>query len=166
MGLEKEKAETCVFMDEDVFHSTIEPILKKKKEKARAPLLDRDPRDINAHLKVDFEDVIAEPSSVHSLDSVWIGSHALFELIKFSFYRVLTTLLAIPMALVAGLVFAILSCVHIWVVMPLVQSCMMTLPSVQVIWSSLMDTFVRPVLRSAGRCLSSISIKSCKADVL
>lgn len=47
MGLEKEKAETCVFMDEDVFHSTIEPILKKKKEKA-----DRDPRDINAHLKV------------------------------------------------------------------------------------------------------------------
>lgn len=52
MGLEKEKAETCVFMDEDVFHSTIEPILKKEKEKARAPLPHRDPRDINAHLKV------------------------------------------------------------------------------------------------------------------
>lgn len=52
MGLEKEKAETCVFMDEEVFHSTIEPILKKKKEKARAPLSDRDPRNANAHLKV------------------------------------------------------------------------------------------------------------------
>lgn len=52
MGLEKEKAETCVFMDEDVFHSTIEPILKKKKEKARAQIRDRDPRDITAHLKV------------------------------------------------------------------------------------------------------------------
>ncbi|KAK3564833.1 hypothetical protein QTP86_029332 [Hemibagrus guttatus] len=161
MGLEKEKAETCVFMDEDVFHSTIEPILKKKKEKAR-----RDPRDINAHLKVDFEDVIGEPGSAHSLDSVWIGSHALFELIKFVFYRILTTLLAIPMAFVAGLVFAILSCVHIWMVMPLVHSCMMTLPCVQVIWSSLMDTFVRPVFRSAGAFLSKISIKSCKSDIL
>lgn len=64
--------------------------------------------------QVDFDDVIAEPSSTHSLDSVWIGSHALFELIKYVFYRILTTLLAIPMAFLAGLVFAILSCVHIW----------------------------------------------------
>ncbi|KAK2838360.1 hypothetical protein Q7C36_013174 [Tachysurus vachellii] len=166
MGLEKEKEETRVFMDEDVFHSTIEPILKKEKEKARAPFRDRDPRDIHAHLKVDFEDVIGEPGSVHSLDSVWIGSHALFELIKFVFYRVLTTLLAIPMAFVSGLVFAILSCVHIWMVMPLVHSCMMMLPSVQVIWSSLMDTFVRPVFRSAGKCLSSVNVKSCRTDLL
>lgn len=166
MGLEKETAETCVFLDENVFHSTIEPILQKKKQKARAPLPDRDPRYISAHLKVDFEDVIAEPSSVHSLDSVWIGSHALFELMKFAFYRVLTTLLAIPMAFVAGLVFATLSCIHIWVVMPLVQSCMMTLPSIQVIWSSLMDMFVRPLFHSFGRCLSSINGKSCKPDVL
>lgn len=52
MGLEKEKADTCVFMDEEVFHSTIEPILKKKQEKARAPLPDRDPRNANARLKV------------------------------------------------------------------------------------------------------------------
>lgn len=52
MGLEKETAETCVFLDENVFHSTIEPILQKKKQKARAPLPDRDPRDISAHLKV------------------------------------------------------------------------------------------------------------------
>lgn len=59
MGLEKEKAETCVFMDEDVFHSTIEPILKKEKERerTRAPPLHRDPRDINAHLKVSDTDV-------------------------------------------------------------------------------------------------------------
>ncbi|XP_060784394.1 caveolin-2 [Neoarius graeffei] len=168
MGLEKEKAETCVFMDEDVFHSTIEPILKKEKEResARAPPLHRDPRDINAHLKVDFEDLIGEPSSIHSLDSVWIGSHALFELIKFVFYRVLTTLLAIPMAFVAGLVFAILSCIHIWVLMPLVQSCMLMLPSIQVMWSSLMDTFLRPVFLSASSCLSSINVKTCKPDVL
>ncbi|XP_053361295.1 caveolin-2 [Clarias gariepinus] len=166
MGLEKEKAETCVFMDEDVFHSTIEPILKKGKEKARAPPPDRDPRDINAHVKVNFEDVIAEPSSVHSLDSVWIGSHALFELIKFVFYRILTTLLAIPMALMAGLVFAILSCVHIWAVMPLIHSCMMTLSCGQVIWSGLVDTFLRPVFHSASRCLSAVNIKSCKPEVL
>ncbi|TSS60360.1 Caveolin-2 [Bagarius yarrelli] len=165
MGLEKEKADTCVFMDEDVFHSTIEPILKKSKENARAlPLPDRDPRDTNSHLKVDFQDVIGEPGSVHSFDSVWIGSHALFELVKLVFYRVLTTLLAVPMALVAGLVFGALSCVHIWIMMPLVHSCMMTLPSLRLIWSSLMETLVRPLFRSMGVCLSSISIKSCESN--
>lgn len=61
-----------------------------------------------------FEDVIAEPFSTHSFDKVWIGSHAVFELVKFMFYRLLSTLLAVPMAFVLGLVFAVLSCIHIW----------------------------------------------------
>ncbi|KAG7233928.1 hypothetical protein INR49_006359, partial [Caranx melampygus] len=37
------------------------------------------------------EDVVAEPRSSHSFDRVWIGSHAAFELVKFIFYRLLTT---------------------------------------------------------------------------
>lgn len=64
--------------------------------------------------QVGFEDVIAEPISTHSFDRVWIGSHAAFELVKFIFYRLLTTLLAVPMAFILGVVFAVLSCVHIW----------------------------------------------------
>jgi len=64
--------------------------------------------------QVGFEDVIAEPISTHSFDSVWIGSHAVFELVKFVFYRLLTTLLAVPMAFILGLVFGMLSCLHIW----------------------------------------------------
>ncbi|XP_062856150.1 caveolin-2 [Trichomycterus rosablanca] len=156
MGLEKERAETSVFMDQDVFDRSIDPILKQKPHTA---VPDRDPNDINAHLQVDFDDVIAEPSSAHSLDSVWIGSHALFELIKYVFYRILTTLLAIPMAFLAGLVFAILSCIHIWLVMPLVQSFMLVLPSIQVVWSSMVDMFVSPFTQSFSRCLSSINIK-------
>ncbi|KAG9272137.1 caveolin-2 [Astyanax mexicanus] len=161
MGLEKEKSETRVLMDEDLFSRSIEPILtKKEKLYTPEPDRDRDPRDINAHLKVEFEDIIAEPSSTHSFDSVWIWSHAVFELLKYIFYRLLTTLLAIPMAFVAGIVFGLLSCVHIWVVMPLVHSCMMALPSVQVVWASLMDMFTGPFFHSFGKSLSSINIKT------
>ena len=64
--------------------------------------------------QVGFEDVIAEPRSAHSLDRVWIGSHAVFEVAKYVFYRVLTTLLAVPMAFLLGLVFGVIACVHIW----------------------------------------------------
>lgn len=51
MGLEKEKYETSIIMDEDEFNRSIEPILSKK-EKFCTPTTDRDPNDINAHLKV------------------------------------------------------------------------------------------------------------------
>lgn len=64
--------------------------------------------------QVGFEDIIAEPVSTHSFDRVWIGSHATFELVKFVFYRLLSTLLAVPVAFILGLLFGLLSCVHIW----------------------------------------------------
>ncbi|KAJ8395696.1 hypothetical protein AAFF_G00029330 [Aldrovandia affinis] len=159
MGLEKEKSETRVIMDEDEFNRSIDPFLAKK-EKVFTTAPDRDPHLINEHLKVGFDDVIGEPSNTHSFDKVWIGSHAVFELVKYVFYRLLTTLLAIPMSFVAGILFAILSCVHIWIVMPVVQSCMMALPSIQTIWRSMMDTFIAPLFHSMGRCLSAISIKT------
>lgn len=61
-----------------------------------------------------FEDVIAEPELTHSFDKVWICSHALFELSKYALYKLLSLLLAVPLALVLGIVFAVLSCLHIW----------------------------------------------------
>lgn len=64
--------------------------------------------------QVGFEDVIAEPASAHSFDRVWVGSHAAFELVKFVFYRLLTTLLAVPVAFILGVAFGTLSCIHIW----------------------------------------------------
>ncbi|KAM3608676.1 uncharacterized protein V6R79_002822 [Siganus canaliculatus] len=159
MGLEKEKMDTSIIMDEDEFNRSIEPILSKK-GKAHSPTPDRDPNDMNAHLKVGFEDVIAEPISTHSFDRVWIGSHATFELVKFIFYRLLTTLLAVPMAFILGVVFGVLSCIHIWLVMPLIQSFLMLLPSIQVVWRSVTDMFVTPLFHSMGKSLSSIHVKT------
>uniref|UniRef100_A0A1A8LIZ2 Caveolin n=2 Tax=Nothobranchius TaxID=28779 RepID=A0A1A8LIZ2_9TELE len=157
MGVEKEKSDTSIIMDEDEFNRSIEPILSK--EKVYAAAQDRDPHDINTHLKVGFEDVIAEPGSTHSFDKVWIGSHAAFELVKFFCYRLMSTLLAVPLAFILGLVFGVLSCVHVWLVMPMVQSFMMLLPSLQVVWRSLTDLFVTPLSHSMGRLLSSIQVK-------
>nr|XP_046251086.1 caveolin-2 [Scatophagus argus] len=159
MGLEKEKSDTSIIMDEDEFNRSIEPILSKKgKVYTAAP--DRDPNDISAHLKVGFEDVIAEPISTHSFDTVWIGSHAAFELLKFILYRLLTTLLAVPVAFILGLVFGLLSCIHIWLVMPAIQSFLMLLPSAQVVWRSLMDGFVAPLSYSMAKALSSVHVKT------
>uniref|UniRef100_A0A8C4YQD4 Caveolin n=1 Tax=Gopherus evgoodei TaxID=1825980 RepID=A0A8C4YQD4_9SAUR len=107
MGLEKETGDTKIFMAEDSFGRPGGPALA-------GPEAPRDPHGLNTHLKLGFEDVLAEPASFHSFDKVWICSHALFELSKYALYKLLTLFLAIPLALVAGIVFAVLSCLHIW----------------------------------------------------
>ncbi|NXV13094.1 CAV2 protein, partial [Cepphus grylle] len=158
MGLETEKADTRIFMDDDNFPPSGGPALSEG-EKCGEDELDRDPRGLNAHLQLGFEDVIAEPELTHSFDKVWICSHALFELSKYMMYKLLTLVLAIPLALVVGIVFALLSCLHIWIVLPFVKTCLMVLPSVQTIWKSLTDVFVVPFFHSLGRCFAMVNIR-------
>ncbi|KAG5210313.1 hypothetical protein JEQ12_015507 [Ovis aries] len=113
MGLETEKADVQLFMDDDSYsrHSSVD---YADPDKFVDPGSDRDPHRLNSHLKVGFEDVIAEPVSTHSFDKVWICSHALFEMSKYVIYKFLTVFLAIPLAFAAGILFATLSCLHIW----------------------------------------------------
>ncbi|XP_040267278.1 caveolin-2 [Bufo bufo] len=156
MGIEKEKADARIFIDEDEFNRSSAPMITEKSYESEP---DRDPHNLNGHLKLSFQDVIAEPDSTHSFDKVWICSTALFEISKYLLYKVLTVILAIPLAFVTGLLFAILSCLHIWVVMPFVRTCLMVLPSVQAVWRGLTDSFVAPLYASMGRCFSSVRLR-------
>ncbi|XP_054639586.1 caveolin-2 [Dunckerocampus dactyliophorus] len=123
------------------------------------PLLDvRDPRGINDCLKVTFEDVIAEPASVRSGDRVWIWSHALFEVSRVWIYRMVTVLLAIPMSLLSGILFAVLSCIHIWMIGPCIQGILIGTRWLRSLWNVVLDVIVRPLLTSAGRCCGGFSV--------
>lgn len=144
-------------MDEDEFNRSNMPMLTEKSYDTSH--LDRDPHNLNSHLKLGFEDVIAEPETTHSFDKVWICSTALYEISKYLIYKVLTLLLAIPLAFVIGVLFAILSCLHIWFVMPFVRTCLMVLPSVQAIWKGVTDSLIAPLFASMGLCFSSVSVR-------
>lgn len=66
MGLEKEKLDSSIIMDEDEFNRSIEPILSKKgRGDAAAAAPERDPHDINAHLKVTSWAARAKEKSSH-----------------------------------------------------------------------------------------------------
>ncbi|XP_077429313.1 caveolin-2 [Vanacampus margaritifer] len=123
------------------------------------PLINvRDPRGMNDCLKVTFEDVIAEPVSVRSGDRVWIWSHALFEVSRIWVYRIVTVLLAIPMSILSGIIFAVLSCIHIWMISPCIKSILMGTRWLQMFWNVALDVIVRPLLTSAGRCCGGFNI--------
>ncbi|XP_035238853.1 caveolin-2-like [Anguilla anguilla] len=123
------------------------------------PLLnERDPRGVNECLKVSFEDVIAEPQSVRSTDKVWICSHTLFEVSRVWLYRIFTTLLAVPVSLISGILFAILTCLHIWLIMPCVQILLLNTRCPRTLWNSVLEVFISPLFRSIGKCCSAVGI--------
>ncbi|KAM4677423.1 caveolin-2 [Discoglossus pictus] len=159
MGLENEKADARIFMDEGEFNHSSVPMITEKSFDNHP---DRDPHRLNSHLKVAFEDVIGEPDTTHSFDKVWICSTALFEISKYLIYKTLTLILAIPLAFIIGILFAILSCLHIWVVMPFVRTCYMVLPSVQAIWRGMTDSLIAPLFASMGKCLSTMNVQMDK----
>ncbi|KAL4226699.1 Caveolin-3 [Mactra antiquata] len=45
-------------------------------------LVNRDPNNINDHLKVRFEDVLAEPEGIRSIDCIWKLSYYGFECVE------------------------------------------------------------------------------------
>ncbi|XP_013864471.1 caveolin-2 isoform X2 [Austrofundulus limnaeus] len=127
-------------------------------EDVRPLIHDRDPKRVNSNLKVLFEDVIAEPPSVRSFDKVWLWSHALFEVSRLWCYRFISLLLAVPVSLAAGLLFATLSCLHIWLIMPCMQLLLINMRWIQTVWASILNVFISPFCSSFGKCCGQIII--------
>ncbi|XP_061584484.1 caveolin-2-like [Cololabis saira] len=125
---------------------------------SRPRIHDRDPKRVNSNLKVMFEDVIAEPPSVRSFDKVWLWSNALFEVSRLWCYRLVSLLLAVPVSLAAGLLFAALSCLHIWVIMPCLQLLLINMHWVRTVWASILNIFISPFFTSVGKCCGEITI--------
>uniref|UniRef100_A0AAY4CL07 Caveolin n=1 Tax=Denticeps clupeoides TaxID=299321 RepID=A0AAY4CL07_9TELE len=117
----------------------------------------RDPKGMNKCLKVTFDDVIAEPPPVRSFDRVWLWSHALFEVSRLWFYRLVCLLLAVPVSLLAGILLAV--CLLSRLITPSVQLAFTNMHWVKVAWGSVLDITVSPICRSAGTCCGATSIR-------
>ncbi|KAK2862022.1 hypothetical protein Q5P01_001555 [Channa striata] len=151
------KAPTALEEEENIHTTALVEISDTK------PLINsRDPRGINDCLKVTFEDVIAEPVSVRSGDRVWIWSNALFEVSRVWLYRIVTVFLAIPMAVVSGFLFAILSCLHIWMVVPCIQCIFIGTRWLQSLWRIVLGVIIHPFFTSAGKCCGGFSFHLAK----
>ncbi|KAL0978143.1 hypothetical protein UPYG_G00166690 [Umbra pygmaea] len=122
-------------------------------------LINRDPKQINEDVvKVDFEDVIAEPDGTHSLDGVWKASYTTFTVSKYWCYRILSAILGIPVALLWGFLFACLSFCHIWAVVPCIKSCLIESQCLSQMYSLVIHTFCDPLFEALGKIFSSVRV--------
>ncbi|KAM4720668.1 caveolin-3 [Rhinophrynus dorsalis] len=122
-------------------------------------LVNRDPKGINEDVvKVEFEDVIAEPQGTHSFDGVWKASYTTFTITKYWCYRLLSALIGIPLSVIWGILFALISFCHIWAVVPCVKSYLIEIQCVGRTFSLCIHTFCDPLFEAMGKVFSSIRV--------
>ncbi|XP_060062973.1 caveolin-1-like [Ylistrum balloti] len=123
----------------------------------------RDPKKLNPHTLIDFDDLIGEPPSLLSLDGVWDKSARSFNFSKDLCYLILTTLCGIPISVLCGLKFAFLSFGTIWCVTPCVKAYHVCMMSTRGIYSTLIKCVCDPLWESFGNLFSNIRVS--KADL-
>ncbi|XP_071350892.1 caveolin-3-like [Trachinotus anak] len=139
--------------------SSHEQMIRRDSHTREVDLINRDPKQINEDVvKVNFEDVIAEPVGTHSLDGVWKASYTTFTVSKYCCYRCLTAVLGIPLSLLWGLLFACLSFCHIWAVVPCIKSCVIESQCLSRLYSQVIHTFIGPFFEAMGKMYSGVKV--------
>ncbi|XP_041047995.1 caveolin-3 [Carcharodon carcharias] len=122
-------------------------------------LVNRDPKHINEDVvKIEFDDVFAEPEGSYSLDKVWKISFTTFTVSKYWCYRILSAIFGVPLSVFWGLYFACLTFCHIWTILPCIKSCLIEMHCFSRIYSLCIHTFCDPFYEALGKLFSSIRV--------
>ncbi|CAD6194673.1 unnamed protein product [Caenorhabditis auriculariae] len=122
-------------------------------------LVDRDEKGINGHVQFNFDDIFGEADSQHSWDCVWRLIFKVFTWTRLFVYRVLSLIVAIPIAIVFGILFAIVSVLNVFACVPLAK--LLSIPAnwIAKTWNWLVRSLVDPVASSVGLIFSSCTIR-------
>jgi caveolin 3 len=120
----------------------------------------RDPNDLNSHVKVKFEDVLGEPEATRSIDCVWSCSYCCFNGTLSCCYKVLTVLCGVPLAFCWGCEFACLACYHVWYYTPFIRCLTIHFTLYRRYLRLCLDTCMGPFCETCGLCFSKIVVKN------
>lgn len=121
-------------------------------------VLDRDEKHINDTVNLNFEDVLAEPDVSHGFDPIWRSSYVLFTGSRYWIYRLLAALFALPLALVWGITFSLLTFFSVWFATPALRILDVVLFYIRRIWVALIQTTLEPVANAVGGCFTNIKV--------
>ena len=71
--------------------------------------------------QLNFKDVLAEPDVAHGFDPIWRSAFILFTGSRYWIYRLLSALLALPLALIWGITFSLLTFFTVWFATPILR---------------------------------------------
>ncbi|XP_052250471.1 LOW QUALITY PROTEIN: caveolin-1-like [Dreissena polymorpha] len=122
-------------------------------------MVQRDPNDLNSHIKVRFEDVLGEPDGAHSIDCVWKLAFTCFECGKGLCYKLLTILCGICIALAWGCNFALVAFDHVWCYTPCIRDFSICVGCFQKVYGTIIMCAAGPVCEACGMMFSKIKVQ-------
>nr|XP_002738352.1 PREDICTED: caveolin-3-like isoform X1 [Saccoglossus kowalevskii] len=121
-------------------------------------MVNRDPQELNPHVRAKYDDVFAEPRGTHSMDGVWRCAFRTFSGGKSCCYKVLTVICAVPTALICGFMFAFMSFEQIWCITPMLKNLRISMSPYKKCLTTVLSAFCAPGLEACGACCSKIRI--------
>ncbi|KFD54381.1 hypothetical protein M514_04724 [Trichuris suis] len=106
-----------------------------------------------------FEDIMAEPDGYHSWDWVWKGTNKVFVGTRKVFYRLLAFIVAFPCAVLWALIFALLTCLNVWLLTPLARALAIPAVCIAKVWAFVIQSIFDPLFRSCGLLYSNVNVK-------
>ncbi|VDO52132.1 unnamed protein product [Haemonchus placei] len=127
----------------------------------------RDEHGINGDLKTHFLDIFAEPDpQYHSVACVWTTSYRVFEITRIYCYKIFTLIFGLPVALIAGFIFALFTFLRIWITTPLLTLLRMVLGQMLSIWPLCLLYIVRPFFYSVGAIFSTFRLHRSDGPII
>lgn len=121
-------------------------------------LVRRDEQGLQTAVDLSFADIFAEPDAVHSLNGVWRTTHSIFTAVRSFFYKVFTVLLCVPAALILGVLFAFVSAVGVFVVVPVGRLLSVPFAWLAKLWQALASNFLGPVFAGVGQLFAGVKV--------
>jgi hypothetical protein len=78
----------------------------------------RDEQQLQTAIDLTFADIFGEPDALHSLNGVWRVTHSIFTAVRCFFYKLFSIIIFIPAAIIFGVLFALVSALGVYVVIP------------------------------------------------
>ncbi|XP_077015256.1 caveolin-3-like [Tamandua tetradactyla] len=137
-------------------HRDLEAQIIKDIHCKESDLVNRDTKNINEDIvKVDFEDVIAEPMGTYSFDGIWKVSYTTFTVSKCWCSRLLSMLPGVPLALLWA---SCTSFCRMGAVVPCIESHLTESQCLSHIYSLCSHTFCNPLFTALGQVCSSLKV--------
>lgn len=119
-------------------------------------VVDRDDKRINSHVNLHFDDILAETDTSQGFEFIWRLTFLIFTTVRLWIYRIVSAILALPLALLWAVVFSVINVSVVWILTPFFKVYDVLLFHVHRVYAGLIRTFLDPLFISFGLLLSNI----------
>lgn len=113
-------------------------------------VIDRDDKHINDQVNLSFDDILGEPDTTQGFEFIWRLTYLFFTTIRLWAYRIISAVIALPLALLWAFIFAFLNVGTIWCFTPSLRLFDIGIHHLHRIWSGLVRCVLDPFFASAG----------------